>query len=141
MFNAFARFDDQKAADNASRRILDTTNGITRIGSRKVVPSRRQIPNDHAADAISTTVAHSAAMINPEQSVNSDTISEAAVQEAEYDRRTGIEPPRKPYYILCAQGEKEAVMQAAKLKRDFGGSNVDVRDAKGDFLSGQPGIK
>ena len=142
MYNVFARFDTSRSAESACQQVLDSTNGIVRIGTRRVTPPHAErMHNPLTAEAISTTVLHSTATGRGEASVTNGSAVSAARLEAEYDRRTGYEPPRDVEYILCAQGSQEAVEHAAKLLRSLGGRNVDVRDAKGSFLDGQPPIK
>lgn len=141
MYNAFAKFDSQSAAQKACDAVLSSTNGIVRIGSRMVVPPRAQgVSNPGTAYAIEKTVAHSSAMTG-EWVVSNEVAMNAARIEAEYDRHAGYELPRDSEYILCAQGSKEAVEHAAKIMRSMGGCNVDVRNARGSFLDGQPPIK
>ncbi len=141
MYNAFAKFDSQSAAQKACDAVLSSTNGIVRIGTRMFVPPHAQGEhNPGTADAISKTVPHSSAMTG-EWVVANDVAMNAARIEAEYDRRTGYEQPRDCDYLLCAQGSKEAVEHAAKIMRDMGGCNVDVRNAKGSFLDGHPPVR
>lgn len=141
MYNVFARFDTSRSAQSACDKVLSSTNGITRIGTRMVIPPHAEdMHNPNTAEAIGTTVLHSAAIGQGENSITDGSAVAAARLEAEYDRRTGYEPPSDKDYILCAQGSREAVEHAAKLLRSLGGRCVDVRDAKGDFLSGQPPI-
>ena len=141
MHNVFARFSTGDAARQACQRVLSSTNGITRIGTRMVVPPHAA--SDHnplTAEAISSTVLPGAAIEHGHWDQPMGAAVDAARQEAEYDRRTGYEPPRDADYILCAQGSREAVEHAAKLLRSLGADTVDVRDSTGDFLSGQPPI-
>ena len=140
MYNAFAKFDSQAAAQKACDAVLDSTNGIVRIGTRMFVPPHAHGSHNPAtADAIEKTVVHSCAMTG-DWVVPNDVAMNAARTEAEYDRRTGYERPQDCDYILCAQGGREAAVHAAKIMREMGGCNVDVRDAKGSFLDGQPPI-
>lgn len=142
MYNAFAKFDNPDAARRATDQVLSSTNGIVRIGTRMFVPPHAQGQhNSSVADAISGTVLPSAGVYHGQWIVPNEVAMEAARQEAQYDRRTGYEQPCDTDYILCAQGSREAVEHAAKIMRDMGGQNVDVRDAKGSFLDGQPPIK
>lgn len=140
-YNVFARFDTGELAKDACQQVLSSTNGIVRIGTRMVVPPHAQdMHNPLTAEAISTTVLHSTATGQGERSATDGSAVAAARLEAEYDRRTGYEPPRDKDYILCAQGEKEAVEHAAKLLRSLGGRCVDVRESKNSFLDHQPPI-
>ena len=141
MYNVFARFGDSESAKIACDQVLESTNGIVRAGTRMVVPPHAVDKHNTAtADAISMTVTHSTATDHGSFMHPDDTAMAAAEQEAEYDRRTGYEPPRDADYMLCVQGSKEAVEHAAGLLRSLGACSVDIREAKGDFLSGQPPI-
>lgn len=138
MYNVFARFSDSRSAQQACEQVLNSTNGITRIGTRMVIPPHAAGScNPDAPQAIASIIPHSSATSHAQ---SDPTVAAAARQEAQYDRRTGLEPPRDADYMLCAQGSKEAVEHAAKLLRSLGACSVDIRDAKGNFLSGQPPI-
>ena len=142
MYSAFAKFDDYNSAQRACEAVLSSTNGITRIGTRAFVPPHAQKQhNGSAADAIAETLLPGSGTYHGQWIVPNEVAMAAARQHAEYDRRTGVEPPRDSDYILCAQGSREAAEHAAKVMRSMGGCNVDVRDSRGSFLDGQPPIR
>ncbi len=142
MYNVFARFGDSRSAQAACDHILDSVDGISRIGTRMVVPPHASGKhNPLTAEAINETVLHSAAIMPGHRNEFIGAAVDAARMEAEYDRRTGLEQPRDADYMLCAQGSKEAVEKASEMLRSLGAQSVDIREAKGDFLSGQPPIQ
>ncbi len=142
MFSAFAKFDNYEAAQKACDAVLGGTNGIVRIGTRRFVPPHAWGDhNQNTAESIAPTVLPSSGTHHGQWDQSIGTAVDAARQEAEYDRKTGLEPPRDTDYILCAEGGKEAVEHAAKIMRSMGGSSVDVRESRGSFLDGQPPIK
>lgn len=142
MFTAFAKFDNYDAAQKACDQVLSTTNGIVRIGTRRFVPPHALGDhNPNTAEALAQTVLPGSGTHHGHWNQPIGAAVDAARQEAEYDRHTGYDTPGDLDYILCAEGSREAAEHAAKVMRSMGGANVDVRDAKGSFLDGQPKIK
>lgn len=153
-YSVFAHFDDCGQADNACSQVMNSTNGIERIGTRRLDASRI----DHGridsvlhgafdsaglADAVSRQAAPGAGlMLDP--FLSSDTTAAVGASVADYDRNTGYVSAEQSSaaensddYIICAQGGREATEHAARLLRSLGGRNVHVCCPPGDFLEAQ----
>lgn len=141
MFSAFAKFDNYDAAQRACEAVLERTEGIVRIGTRRFVPPHAwNSGNRNSPEAIAQVVLPGSGTYHGHWHEPMGVAVDAARTEAEYDRKTGYQQPADTDFILCAEGSREAAEHAAGIMRSMGGCNVDVRDSRGSFLDGQPPV-
>lgn len=135
IYKVYAEFESLEMSDRAAGQLRDRIPGIDRIVSRRMNWTKgREYHSDGNSGKMNTAANW---MFTPNELFYGGTflpIQSSGAENSSGEAERHYEPSVRQEHILCAEGSRESVEQAAHLLRGLGGLHVSITDAPGSYF-------
>lgn len=135
IYKVFAEFESLEMSERAAGQIRDRIPGIERVVSRRMNWTKGHEYNEGDDAGKMNTAANW--MFTPNEFFYGGTflpVQSGGQDSSSNDAERHYEPAVRHEHILCAEGSRESVEQAAHLLRSLGGLHVRITDAPGSYF-------
>lgn len=135
IYKVFAEFESLEMADRAAGQIRDHVPDIDRVISRRMNWTRGREKDGSDISGKMNTAANW--MFTPNELYYGGTFLPLQPDDSGRDSNDAerhYEPAVRHEHILCVEGNRESVEQAAHLLRGFGGLHIRITDAPGSYF-------